>query len=90
MKIKLESNFDLGQGAIELEAKGTNLRALLTELAKRQTPAFTFIDSGTGEMEEAFLLFLNGQDYKSLPRRLDTPLKDGDRVEIRVGAVGGG
>lgn len=89
MRIKLESNFDLGRETIEL-GEGTSLQALLVELAKSQTLSFTFIDPSTGDLEEAFLLFLNGEDYKSLPRRLDTPLKEGDKVEIRVVVLGGG
>jgi hypothetical protein len=89
MNINLRSNFDLGLEAIELEGSA-DLRSLLVELSKRSLREVKFIDSQSNEVDDSFLVAINGQEYQFLPERLETRLKDGDEVGVLVMMFAGG
>lgn len=88
--VLVESNFDLGRDSLELPGESVSLKKLLTELGQLQQPAVDFFDRMTGDVDELFLVSINGQEYKDLPGRLNLALKDGDRVRIEVVILGGG
>ncbi len=89
MKISLKSNFHLGQETIEPEGNAT-LRGLLMELSERSPGKVEFVDSKSNEVDDSFLVSINGRDYQFLPERLETKLKDGDEVEVSVMMFAGG
>lgn len=95
MKISVKSNFDLceifGQkGKAELEIQTATLRNLLQELSNRFQGRVELIDPRTGDVDIDCFLFINGSIHYSLPRGLDTELKNGDEVEITFLGLGGG
>jgi sulfur carrier protein ThiS len=90
MRITLKSNFDLGLEEIELPGDGATLRNLLEELGRHHRD-MDFIDPRSPtDVEEYFSVSINGKEYRFLPQRLDSPLKDGDEVEVAVVMFGGG
>ncbi|MBI4289275.1 MAG: MoaD/ThiS family protein [Chloroflexi bacterium] len=88
MRIRLTSNVDLGLGSIQL-AKGTSLRALLMELSSKVRD-LTLIDPKTSDLDDFFVVSVNGQEVPFLPERLETMLKDGDEVQVAIVSFGGG
>jgi len=95
MKISVKSNFDLweifGQeGKAELEIQTATLRNLLQELSNKFQGRVELIDPRTGDVDIDCFLFINGSIHYSLPRGLDTELKNGDEVEITFLGLGGG
>ena len=90
MKITLKSNFDLGLEEMEFADDSTSLRNLLEELGRLHTD-MEFIDPrNPTDVEEFFTVSINGKEYRFLPQRLDSPLRDGDVVEVAVVMFGGG
>ena len=62
----------------------------LEELGRLHTD-MEFIDPRSpNEAEEFFTVSINGKEYRFLPQRLDSPLRDGDVVEVAVVMFGGG
>jgi molybdopterin converting factor small subunit len=51
---------------------------------------FTFIDLETGSLEEDLEIIVNEKEIWFYPSALNTPLKDGDKVEIYLLPLGGG
>lgn len=95
MKISLKSNVDLweifGQeGKAELEIQAATLRSLLEQLSNRSQGRVDLIDPRTGDVDIDCFLFINGSIHYSLPRGLDTELKNGDEVKITFLGLGGG
>jgi molybdopterin converting factor small subunit len=82
MKIQLKTSFDSNEG--ELETQSTTLGELLLELSKKY-PQAKFFNKERWEVCFDFFVELNGQMHESLPKELDTRLKDGDAVEIYTG-----
>jgi molybdopterin converting factor small subunit len=95
MKISLESNVDLGEifgqkGKAELEIQTATLRSVLQELSNRSQGRVDLIDRRTGDVDIDCFVFINGLLHYSLPRGLDTELKNGDEVKITFLGLGGG
>ena len=89
MKVTVESNLDIwgDQTELELEPHAT-LRDLLENMSTKIR--FSLIDPETGEADSFLQLRVNGREHFVLPERLDTPLHDGDLVEIVVTVAAGG
>jgi molybdopterin converting factor small subunit len=95
VKISLTSNVDLceifGQkGKAELEIQAATVRGLLEELSDRSQGRVELIDHRTGDVDIDCFLSINGSLHYSLPRGLDTELKNGDEVKITFLGLGGG
>lgn len=90
LRVLVESNFDLGRDRVELPGDSVSLQKLLAELGQLQQPAVDFLDRQTGDVDDLFIVSINGQEYKDLPGRLNLSLKDGDKVRIEVAILGGG
>jgi len=90
VRVRLESNFDLGRDSLELPEQAATLKQLLAALGQLQQPAVDFLDRLTGDVDDLFLVTINGREYKDMPGRLTLPLKDGDKVRIEVVILGGG
>ncbi len=78
----------LVRGANTVQAQGETVRQLLDNL-DRQFPGFKGrIINKWGKLGSSFLIYLNEEDIRSL-QGLETPLKDGDAIDILVVLVGG-
>ena len=51
---------------------------------------YSFIEPETGNPEEDIEIIINGKEVWFYPTSLDTPLKDGDTIEIYLLPLGGG
>jgi len=72
---------------IETEIEGETLRQLLTGLSdqyKRANVDFEPIHPGKNDVDFDYDLFVNGQNYVGLPKGLDTKLRKGDEVLIKM------
>ena len=74
-------------GVIETEVEGDTLRELLGGLAEAYRSAgvdFEPINPRTNDMDEDYDVLINGNNYITLPNRLDTKLEDGDKVKLKI------
>lgn len=75
------------KGVIEIEVKGKTLRSLLTELSaryKRANVDFEPINPKTNDIDFDYDIVINGQNYVGLPNGLDTKIKGGDELTIKM------
>ena len=90
-KIVLHTSFALsGSGAdTTLLPEGVEtVSDLLGHMGKQIN--FTFLDLETGNLEEDLEIILNEKEIWFYPTALNTPLKDGDKVEVYLLPLGGG
>ena len=89
MKVIVESNLDIWGDQTELELEShVTLRELLQNMStKIRVP---LIDPKSDEVDPFIQVRVNGREHFVLPQRLNTPLHDGDVVEISVTVVAGG
>ena len=84
----------LQEGEVELEDARPTIRALLEELSREYSKEkVTFIDPETDEVDpEEYLVMVNGRAWEFLPQRLETEIKEGDRVSVTkwLDLLGGG
>ncbi|MBI4330520.1 MAG: MoaD/ThiS family protein [Chloroflexi bacterium] len=70
------------------------LKQLLTALTQNYRFAGRFpirlLDPMDGEVSRDFGVSVNGTEYELLPDRLETPVKEGDDLEITMVMLGGG
>ena len=74
-------------GIIEIAVEGETLRALITELSDRYKKAdvdFEPINPRTNDLDFDYDVLVNDKNYVALPHGLDTELRDGDKVQIKV------
>lgn len=89
MRISFNANFqieDMDESGMEVEENAT-LGDVLMHL--RRKIDFPVIDAAT-KMNPDVEILLNGKEYAFLPQRLATHLKENDKVEIILMALGGG
>lgn len=75
------------KGMIEIEVKGKTLRTLLAELSaqyKRANVDFEPINPKTNDVDFDYDIVINGQNYVGLPNGLDTEIKGGDELTIKM------
>jgi hypothetical protein len=85
MLVKVKTNF-IGQ--VDLDAEPPTLKEVLLGLSKRS--GIPILDSYASEVHSDFKIYLNGMEYESLSCRLETGLKNGDRVEVNLIVLAGG
>jgi len=93
MKIELKTNYsvpDREDDVISLPPNVGTLRDLLLYLGERIR--FEFVDArqGTLAWDLEIEILLNGKDFIFLSRGLETPLNEGDSLEIYLLPLGGG
>ena len=89
MRIKVKTNFvikGINNEGVEFEGH-PSLRDVLFEVANKAEFPFIYPD---GEIDPEVEILLNDLEYAFLPKRLDTKLKEDDKVEIMMLAIGGG
>lgn len=90
-KIALQTSFALpgsGSDAMPLPEGVETVSDLLRHMGEQIK--FTFIDREAGSLEEDLEIILNGKEVWFYPSALDTPLQDGDKVEVYLLPLGGG
>jgi sulfur carrier protein ThiS len=89
MKVTVESNLDIWGDQTELELEPhVTLKQLLENISTKIR--FPIIDPGSGQVDSYLQVRVNRQEHFVLPQQLDTPLYDGDVVDIEVTVVAGG
>jgi len=91
MKIELTTNFavpDRKDPVISLPSSVVTLHDLLLYLGRRIR--FDFVDARHETLETDLEILLNGKDFRFSPQGLETPLKEGDSVEVQLLPLGGG
>ncbi len=74
-------------GVIEIEIEGETLRALLVELSARYKQAnvdFEPVNPKTNDVDFDYDVSVNGKNYVGLPQGLDTELRSGNEVLIKM------
>ncbi len=74
-------------GVIEIEIEGKTLRALLVELSARYKQAnvdFEPVNPKTNDVDFDYDVSVNGKNYVGLPQGLDTELRSGNEVLIKM------
>jgi hypothetical protein len=95
MRINLRSNFVLpgleGEESLGLDRSGLTLREFLEELSRRAPIGIEYVRPGARALDpDEWEVEVNGVPYQSCSDGLETILKDGDTVTIRILALGGG
>ncbi|MFH1113880.1 MAG: MoaD/ThiS family protein [Pseudomonadota bacterium] len=94
MVVYLESNFvlpgDNDLGSIDLGRTHVTLAELFEELSARSGNYIDFLTSDRRALDEGWDVSVNGCPFTDLPRGLGTPLRDGDRVAVKLLPIGGG
>jgi len=75
------------KGIIEIEVKGETLRTLLSELSdlyKKAKVDFEPINARTNDVDFDYEILINGKRYVALAQGLDTKLKKGNEVVIKM------
>ncbi len=94
MTVQLESNFmllgDSDLPSIELDGPRVTLAELLEELSGRSSNNLQFLSRDRRAIDEGWVVEVNGSTLGDLPQGIETALKDGDRVAIKLLLLGGG
>lgn len=75
------------KGVIEIEVEAETIRDLLIRLAELYRQAdvdFEPIDPGTDDLDFDYDVLVNGKNYVNLSHGLETELRDGDEVKVKM------
>ena len=96
MKINVKSNFVVpgleDREDVEFDRTEVTLRQLLEELQRLAAPSpIEYVKPGARALDpDDWEVEINGLPYQKCDRELETPLKEGDTVTIKIMALGGG
>jgi hypothetical protein len=97
MRVVVESNFDLWgefeKREVELPEASPTLRTLLEEISRSAQGEYQLIDSESDDVDPfAYQVFLRGSAYQLLPDRLETRLREGEKISVMkwMDTLGGG
>ena len=95
MKVFIDGNFVIpgleGKNEIEMSTDEVTLKTVLEELSSKSSKKMRFIDCVTDEIDYlSYHITVNEESPTAIEAFLDRPLKDGDRVTIRILGLGGG
>lgn len=77
------------QGADEVSAEGSNVRAIMEDLEKNYPGIKERICDDSGKIRRFVNVYVNGDDIRFL-QNLETSLKEGDSISIVPAIAGGG
>ena len=79
------------ESGIEIEVDEATLKETLSILASKLGGEFDrlLFDIDSKKVKRSNLILLNGQNYLNLTRKMHTPLKDGDQIELVPMVTGG-
>jgi molybdopterin converting factor small subunit len=95
MKVLIDANFVIpgleGKNEIEISSAEVTLKTVLEELSSMSSRRMNFIDRWTREIDYlSYHITVNEESPSALEAFSDRPLKDGDRVTIRLLGLCGG
>ena len=94
MIIQLESNFmllgDRDLASIDFDRSDVTLGELLEEISTRSSNTMHFLTRDGTELDEWWMVEVNGRSCAALPNGIRTALQDGDRVTIKLSLICGG
>ena len=97
MKVVVESNFDLWgefeEHEVDLPESSPTLRVLLEEVSRNADGEFRIIDPERDDIDPfAYQVFIRGSAYQLLPDRLETRLREGEKISVMkwMDTLGGG
>ena len=95
MKILIESNFVVpgleDKEDLEIDQPEITLREFLEKLSSLSPRRIEYVEPGAQDLNPYdWEVEINGLPYQDYGARLDHLIKDGDRVTIRIVALGGG
>jgi len=95
MKIHIKSNFFVPglkeKDRVALALSTISLRQFLEELARMSPTSIEYVRPGATTLNpDDWEAEINNVPYQQYPEGLDTSLKDGDTVTIKILAFGGG
>lgn len=95
MRIHIKSNFFVpgleNQESVDLNRTEMTLREFLDELSRMSPEPVEYIDHGAGTLDpDDWEVDINGIPYQNYSILLESLLKEGDTVTIRILAQGGG
>ncbi len=96
MKISIKSNFMVpgldDREYLDVDRPEMTLRQLLEELQRIASPSpIEYVKPGARALDpDDWEVDINGMPYQKCERELETPLKEGDAIAIRIMALGGG
>lgn len=96
MKIMVKGYFNLKKAmedkpVVEVEKETATVNDILDYLSNRFGKALTdlIFDADTKELASHIMLFVNGHIHLTLPKKLDTQLRDGDEISLFPPIAGG-
>jgi len=95
MKIIIKANFVVpgleDEEKVELTQSEITLKAFLEDLSRRSPDHIEYVEPGAERLDpDDWEVAINGAPYQDCPEGLETMLKDGDTLTIRILAQGGG
>ena len=95
MKIFIESNFVVpgleDEEGLEIDQSEITLREFLEKLSSMSPDRVEYVEPGAQSLDPSdWEVEINGLPYQDYEAGLEHPIKDGDRVTIRIVALGGG
>ena len=95
MRIYIKSNFVVpglkDEGSVELDRAQVTLREFLNELSMMSPTPIEYVEPGAKTLNpDDWEMEINDVPYQNFSEGLETFLKDGDIVTIRILAFGGG
>jgi hypothetical protein len=96
MKINIKSNFVVpgveDRDHVDVDRVEMTLRELLEELQRLASPmSIEYVRPGARVLDpDDWEVDINDIPYQKCDQELETPLRDGDTVNIRIMALGGG
>jgi len=95
MKIYIKSNFIVpglkNEGSVDLDRAQVTLREFLNELSMMSPTPIEYVEPGAKTLNpDDWEMEINDVPYQNFSEGLETFLKDGDIVTIRILALGGG
>ena len=95
MRVNIKSNFVVPglkeKDSVTLDATTMSLRQFLEELARMSPTPIEYVRPGAKTLNpDDWQVEINSVPYQQCPEGLETQLKDGDTVTIKILAFGGG
>lgn len=94
MLLHLESNFSIpgleNVETLRVELGRVTLRQVLELIAGMSPTPIRYLRSGSTSLDPAWEVRVNGVAYERRRGRLDTRLKEGDTISIRITTMDGG
>jgi hypothetical protein len=95
MRIHITSNFFVPgleeKDSVTMERSRMTLRDFLEELSKMSPTPIEYVKPGAGVLDpDDWEVDINGIPYQDCADGLETGLRDGDKIAIKILAMGGG